>query len=441
MGMSSQSTPPPPDYTGAAEAQGKSSKENLMAQTYANRPTQVTPWGETSWTPGTTTDPSTGQQVTNWTQTEKLNPQLQAALDDQLKIQAGRSQAAGTLLGQATESFQKPFNWEGLPQSGTFANAGYGGPDLSSPLYKPGQIADQGYQRGVLDSDYSGARNRAEQALYQRQVNMMEPGLTQSEGARRTRLANMGINPEGGSEAWNRAQSSMDTSRNQAYENAMLNAIAGGGAEAQRQQGMDIAAGQYNLGQAQGAQGLDTAREQANLALATGAQNLETGRLNQATSYTDAMNRQRQQGLAEEAYRRGLPLNELNALLTGTQVTSPNMPNFSNAGVAAATPYMDAATQQGNYGLKSSEIAGNADAALMGTIGKIGGAAIGAMAFMSDRRLKKNVVPLGRGWYAFSYLWDEGLHFGVMAQEVLTHTPEAVITHPSGYLMVDYSRL
>jgi len=28
-----------------------------------------------------------------------------------------------------------------------------------------------------------------------------------------------------------------------------------------------------------------------------------------------------------------------------------------------------------------------------------------------------------------------------MARDVLTHTPEAVITHPSGYTMVDYDML
>lgn len=425
MGLSSPDIPPAPDYTGAAVAQGQSSKENLAQQTYANRPTQTTPWGVESWTTGSTTDPGTGLPVTTWNQNQTLNPQLQAALNDQLAIQAGRSGAAGTLLGQATGAFQKPFEWGGLPQAGTFGNAGYGGPDLNSALYKPGTIGSQNY-------DPTGARNRAEQSLFQRQVNMIEPGLTQSEAARRTRLANMGITPEGGSEAWNRAQTSMGQTRNQAYENAALNAITGGGAEATRE-----------LGLAQGAQGLDIGREQANLALATGGQGLEAGRLNQATAYTDAMNRQRQQGLAEEAYRRGLPLNELNALLTGQQVSSPQMPNFANAGVAAATPYMQAAQAQGEYGLKGAELEGDAMGSLLGTVGKLGGAAIGAgaLGMLSDRRLKKNIVPLGRGWYAFSYLWDDALHFGVMAQEVLLTNPEAVIMHPSGYLMVDYARL
>ena len=43
--------------------------------------------------------------------------------------------------------------------------------------------------------------------------------------------------------------------------------------------------------------------------------------------------------------------------------------------------------------------------------------------------------------YAFRYLWDRVVRFGVMAQDVLAVKPEAVIPTPSGYLMVDYGAL
>lgn len=63
----------------------------------------------------------------------------------------------------------------------------------------------------------------------------------------------------------------------------------------------------------------------------------------------------------------------------------------------------------------------------------------------SDRRLKTNIKrigthTLGIGIYEFDYVWGEHAT-GVMADEVKTVMPEAVTRHPSGYDMVDYSKL
>ena len=79
----------------------------------------------------------------------------------------------------------------------------------------------------------------------------------------------------------------------------------------------------------------------------------------------------------------------------------------------------------------------------MGTLAGLGGA--GIIAAASDIRLKENIKrigehPLGIGIYEFDYIWGEH-SIGVMAQEVLNVKPSAVITHPSGYLMVNYGEL
>jgi hypothetical protein len=74
-----KSTPAAPDYTGAANAQAAASKENLMTQNYANRPTINTPFGSQSWQTNSQIDPTTGQAVTAWTQENTLNPQLKCA--------------------------------------------------------------------------------------------------------------------------------------------------------------------------------------------------------------------------------------------------------------------------------------------------------------------------------------------------------------------------
>lgn len=354
---------PAPDYRGAAVEQGQSSKEVNTMQTWANRPMVNTPWGTQTWDSSATVDPATGLPVTQWTQNFNLTPEAQAALSSQDRVQMGRSQAAEQLLGQATSAFQTPFNWGDAPGAGSMGD------------YDPNTI-----------------RDRSEQALFDRQMNRIEPGLTQSEAARRTRLANMGIAPEGGSEAWTRAQASMDDTRSAAYENAALNAIAGGGQEAQRE-----------------------------FQLRSGA--------------AQEQDRQRQAYIAGEAQRRGMTLNELNALLTGQQVSMPQMPGTPapTAGAAQPTQYLSAAMAQGSN-QKSGTDWGSA----------IGGIASAAGAFMSDIRLKSNIRrigthPRGIGIYIYDIFGQPSA--GVMAQELQQVAPELVHRHVSGYLMVNYGGL
>jgi hypothetical protein len=339
----------------AAAQDWANTQQGWERSTAANRPTIETPWGKQTWERAPGTD--------DWTQKIELSPGQQESLDAQQRIGLGRSQAAETLLGQATEAFQKPMDWEGMGQVKGLADVGY---------------------------NPEGARNRAEQALFQRQVNLLEPGLTRSEDARRARMAAMGIPLEGGSQAFERAQQGMDASRQKAYSDAALSAIAGGGSEATRELGM-----------------------------ATGAAGFE--------------NQLRQQKIAEEMQRRGMSLNELNALLTGQQV---QMPGGMQQGPSSTAGQMGGSNFAG-AAANDAQLSGGSDwGTLLGT-----GAKIGSMFAMSDRRLKRNIKPLGGGWYSFDYVWGGPRQIGVMAQEVMLTNPAAVHVHPSGYLMVDYGSL
>jgi hypothetical protein len=76
----------------------------------------------------------------------------------------------------------------------------------------------------------------------------------------------------------------------------------------------------------------------------------------------------------------------------------------------------------------------------------IGDIAAIASLFMSDRRLKTDIVRLGTrpdglGVYLYRYLWSPARFIGVMAQEVLKVKPEAVVTLPSGFMAVNYGAL
>ncbi len=70
----------------------------------------------------------------------------------------------------------------------------------------------------------------------------------------------------------------------------------------------------------------------------------------------------------------------------------------------------------------------------------------------SDRACKTNLThvgthPMGIGLYLFDYkaefqeLAGRGRQFGVMADEVETVMPEAVVMHPDGYKRVNYAML
>jgi hypothetical protein len=78
----------------------------------------------------------------------------------------------------------------------------------------------------------------------------------------------------------------------------------------------------------------------------------------------------------------------------------------------------------------------------MGAIGQIAQIA----ALFSDERLKRDIQRVGEledglGVYVYRYVWGAARSVGVLAQEVLRLRPDAVIAHPTGYLMVDYGRL
>ena len=72
---------------------------------------------------------------------------------------------------------------------------------------------------------------------------------------------------------------------------------------------------------------------------------------------------------------------------------------------------------------------------------------LGTLMKLSDKRLKEAVETegydaKGRRWVSWNYIWDKATrHFGVIAQEVQKTDPQAVLIHPSGYLMVNYGAL
>lgn len=424
----SKSTPAAPDYAGAANAQAESSREVTEQQTWANRPTINTPFGQQSWETTPQWDPSTGQYLNTWTQNTNLTPESQAAVDSQMRIQQGRSGLAESLLGRTQEEYGDTMDWSKFDQlAGTPQGQTYGPESVQRDLSTAGLQGVDPSQKYNQD---------ANDAIYNQWASRADPQFVKDDDRLRTQLYNSGLKE--GDAAYDEEMRKLRENQGDQRQQAQYQATIGSGAEAQRTQGMDSATRAQQFGERQaGGAFANSAAQQAF------SQNIGAGQANYSQNMQGAnyQNQRRQQQISEEMQRRGFSLNEINAILTGQQVGMPNMPSFNTAQRSEGTQNLQAADMQGQHDLDVF----NAQQAATNSM--LSGASSGAMMF-SDRRLKKNIRELGfddNGLrkYTFSYVWErtEGSHHvGYMADEVEKLYPDAVIEF-HGYKVVDYSRI
>lgn len=254
---------------------------------------------------------------------------------------------------------------------------------LRTPLDLSGAYSPD-YQT-VGSNDYSADRQRVEDALMTR----MKPKLDQDKAALETRLANQGV--RAGSAAYDAAMKNYSSATN----DARMSAILGAGQEQSRLFDMELRGTGYNN---------------------------ELGM------------RRRQQDIQEMLTERNAPINEISALLSGSQVSQPNFVNTPNAQVAGVD-YMGMINDQYKQKLTQNQ-------AMMGGLF---GLAAAPFAMFSDKRLKTNIKKVGKldnGLPVYSYRYKAGgpQHIGVMAQDVEKKNPEAVVAHESGFKMVDYAQ-
>jgi len=236
------SAPAAPDYLGAAREQAAASAELTNMQNYANRPTINTPFGSQSWQTNSSIDPATGQRVTSWTQNNSLAPGLQQALNDQINIQSGRSNLAGSFMDRVASEYSQPFDTANLPQR-TAANAP-GTLNAGVTDYARGLQTSFNFGQPLPQVD-SSFRDTVANQLMQR----MQPTHDYQQRQLETRLANQGFTV--GSEGYKRALDELG--QRQASER--FNALDQSGNEAQRLFGMQMQTAQtgynQNLGAAQ----------------------------------------------------------------------------------------------------------------------------------------------------------------------------------------------
>lgn len=159
----------------------------------------------------------------------------------------------------------------------------------------------------------------------------------------------------------------------------------------------------------------------------------------------------RSQANNEIMAERNQPINEITALMSGSQVSNPTFANTPQTQVGGVD-LMGAINNNYNAQVQQQKIAQEGNNAAMGGLFGLAGAGIGAAAkvapyamMFSDRRLKDGIRKVGKldnglPVYAFRYKGSDTPQIGLMADEVERVHPGAVATHASGYKMVDYAQ-
>lgn len=166
----------------------------------------------------------------------------------------------------------------------------------------------------------------------------------------------------------------------------------------------------------------------------------------QNAAYTDLALSGRGQAFSELQAQRNQPINEITALLSGSQVSMPNygtnqpaqIPTTDNAGLINQNYQQQLAAWQQDQANSQGMLGG-----LFQLGGTLGAAGIQAGMF-SDRRVKKDIKKVGKtddGQTIYSYRYKAGgpIQMGLMAQEVEKKRPEAVGS-VGGIKTVDYGK-
>jgi hypothetical protein len=398
------SPPTPPSPIATAGAQTGANVSTALANTFLNNYNQNTPQGSVKYDVTDSykfNDPNTGAtyDIPRFTVNQTLSPEEQKIFEQSEAAKYNLANLANTQSGRLGSLLGTNISLVGAP-----------GVDDPKTLKLGTAVRSFGD-----DEDYNRARTHVEDALFQR----LQPQLQRSANSLDQRLADQGIRY--GSPAYNAAYQTY----NQRVNDAHLAVTQAGAAEQQQA---------FNQAQARAAFG--------NAGLAQ--------QIAQQQQFLNAQNLARQNYLTEQYALRNQPINEITALLSGSQVSRPDfrstpintIPTTDVAGLMNT----NFSQQFGNYKQQSE----NTNQLIGGLFG-LGGNLVKA----SDRRLKKDVHKIGSVMagtpqkvqempvYEYSYKDDPSStrHIGPMAQDVEKIDPGAVGKDKRGMRYIDTNRV
>jgi hypothetical protein len=314
-------------------------------------------------------------------------------------LEAARATAAANRTNQITPYGN--LTYTANPGTDPYGNTLYTATQTLAPAQQDILNSTNTLNQGLMDTANTGL-NYANTILSQ-------PGVDTS------KLAQTGINP------------------GQSYQDAMMSRLA-----------PQIDRENNQLEQQLANRGIAAGTDAYNQAKTLQAQN-QNDRLNSAV--VQGMNTglaANQQGFNQAAYNQMQPINVINALRTGSQVTNPQFANTPQQANTAGPDLLGAANAQYQNQLNAYNAQQAQGGGFMNGLMSLGAAGITKY---SDIRLKKNIKKIGTlrkgiNIYSYNYIDYKDLlkdkQIGVMAQEVEKVIPEAVITMADGYKAVNY---
>lgn len=176
----------------------------------------------------------------------------------------------------------------------------------------------------------------------------------------------------------------------------------------------------------------------------TAAFDAEMGNFSQGRNdaYNQLLLQGRGQAVQEALTERNQPINEITALLSGSQVSQPNFINTPQTQIAG-TDYQGAVYKSAEMAQQAAAQKAQSKSQMMGGLFSMAGSLMGGL-MMSDRDTKTDIKKVGKldnGLTVYSYRYKAGgpMQIGVMADEVEDVHPEAV--HDVGGVdAVDYGK-
>jgi hypothetical protein len=423
--MSKPSAPAPPNPVDTARAGTSTNVGTSIANAFLMNTNQNTADGSLRYdVTGNQTwnDPYTGLNINipTFTATQILSDQQKAIKAQNDAAKMNMAGMANTQSERLSKHLANDIDLSGAPAAAD-PNMITGAPQADTTFGDAGNIT-----RTYGEGDFNVSRDKFEDSLMQR----MNPQLARERGNVEQRLADQGIRY--GSQAYT---SAMDDYNRQSNDARFAAVGAAGDEQARMMQMANQRAGFENSAQSQDFQQQAARGEFAN---AGKAQNLA-----QAQSGYNAMNTSRSQYMAEQYAQRNQPINEINSLLSGSQVSNPN---FNTPGNQSQIPTTDVAGLINNRFSQDMDVykqeSQNYNSMMGGIMGMFGG--IAKMGMMSDEREKEDKVRMATVFaagedgerkelpiYEYAYKRDpeKKRHIGPMAQDVQKVDKRMVANH------------
>lgn len=381
MGKSSPATPAAPDPVQTANAQSQSNINTANATASLNHTNQYTPWGSQVYS---SKDNADGTK--QWTSNITLSPEQQKLLDAQNGQSLGLSNLATSQMGNVSNALANPIDFNkasGVQNNplvsnvnGTKATAGNIQTRVANSGGIQGNVADAGKIQTALDTKgvpalvggdaLAGAMKDNQGAAYNQQAAYLDTSYGRRQRDLENQLVQQGVTQN--SDAWNRAMGSLGEQRTFDYNNAFNNSFSTGLAANNQLYNQGLSSNQNAFGQAlssgnfaNSAQAQQYGQNANNMTMANAAQAQQFGQNAAQGAFANAAQQQAygqssndantafSQGLAnaglnnqtsaqafaqssadrarqlqEQSQQQQIPLNLLNALRTGSQVTSPS---------------------------------------------------------------------------------------------------------------------